>query len=307
MTTDRRQPANERHVRPARTALGASGRRVTVDGVSLAFDEEGTGADVVCLHAIGHGAADFVSLRRRLRERYRVLALDWPGQGTSGDDHVPASAVRYTALLEGFLGATGATRPVLVGNSIGGAAALRYAAEHPDRARALVLENPGGLAATDDRLSRTVLAAMARFFAAGARRAWWFPWAFRAYCRLFVLQRAAALPQRRAIVASAFEIAPVLEQAWRSFATPEADARALVPRITCPVLFAWAARDQFVQLGRSLPAIRQFPNARLEKFPAGHAVHLEMPDAFEALTERFLAEVVPQARSLGPQALRDQG
>jgi len=89
-------------VRPARTALGASGRRVTVDGVSLAFDEEGTGADVVCLHAIGHGAADFVSLRRRLRERYRVLALDWPGQGTSGDDHVPASAVRYTALLEGF-------------------------------------------------------------------------------------------------------------------------------------------------------------------------------------------------------------
>ena len=30
-------------------------------------------------------------------------------------------------------------------------------------------------------------------------------------------------------------------------------------------------------------AIRQFPNARIEKFPAGHAVHLEMPEAFEAL------------------------
>jgi len=75
----------------------------------------------------------------------------------------------------------------------------------------------------------------------------------------------------------------VLEQAWRSFATPEAYTRALVSRITCSVLFAWAARDRFVQLGRSLPAIRQFPNARLEKFPAGHAVHLEMPEAFEAL------------------------
>jgi len=99
----------------------------------------------------------------------------------------------------------------------------------------------------------------------------------------------------------------VLEQAWRSFATPEADTRALVSRITCSVLFAWAARDRFVQLGRSLPAIRQFPNARLEKFPAGHAVHLEMPEAFEALVERFLAEMVTQARSLGPQASQDHG
>jgi pimeloyl-ACP methyl ester carboxylesterase len=301
MATDLQRPAR------ARVALGASGGRVTVDGVTLAFDEEGDGPELVCLHAIGHGAADFVRLRRRLRERYRVLALDWPGQGSSGDDHVPASAVRYARLLEGFLAATGVTRPVLVGNSIGGAVALRHAAEHPDRVTALVLENPGGLAATDDWLSRAVLAAMVRFFRAGARRAPWFPSAFGAYYRLCVLQRAAALPQRRAIVASAFEIAPVLEQAWRSFAAPDADTRALVPRITCPVLFAWAARDQFVQLKRSLPAIRQFTNARLEKFPAGHAAHLETPDAFEDLVERFLAETVPQARRPGVPVLRDHG
>jgi 4,5:9,10-diseco-3-hydroxy-5,9,17-trioxoandrosta-1(10),2-diene-4-oate hydrolase len=305
MTTESRQPAEERRASLARTALGASGHRVTVDGVSLAFDAEGAGAEVVCLHAIGHGAADFGRLRRRLSGRYRMLALDWPGQGSSGDDHAPASAVRYAALLEGFLAATRVTSPVLIGNSIGGAVALRYAAKHPDRVRALVLENPGGLAATDDRLSRAVLAGMARLFAAGVRGARWFPWVFGAYYRLFVLQRAAALPQRRAIVASAFEIAPVLEQAWRSFAIAEADTRALVSRVTCPVLFAWAARDQFVQLGRSLPAIRQFPNARLEKFPAGHAVHLEMPEAFEALVERFLAETVPQARTPGPHVLQN--
>jgi len=291
----------------ARTALGASGHRVTIDGVSLAFDEEGAGPDVVCLPAIGHGAADFLRLRRRLCDRYRVLALDWPGQGSSGEDHVPASAVRYARLLEGFLVATGTTRPILIGNSIGGAVALLHAAEHPDGVTALVLENPGGLAATDDILSRTALAAMARFFAAGARGARWFPRAFAAYYRLFVLQRAAAVAQRRAIVASAFEIAPVLEQAWRSFATPEADLRALVPRITCPVLFAWAARDQFVQLGRSLLAIRRFPNARLEKFPAGHAAHLETPAAFEALVERFFAETAPQGRSRAPHPLQDDG
>jgi len=81
------------------------------------------------------------------------------------------------------------------------------------------------------------------------------------------------------------------------------DLRALGPRIVCPVLFAWATRDQFVQLGRSLPAIRQFPNARVEKFRAGHAAHLETPDAFEAALERFLAEL-GDGHQAAPRALR---
>jgi 4,5:9,10-diseco-3-hydroxy-5,9,17-trioxoandrosta-1(10),2-diene-4-oate hydrolase len=275
-----------------RAAVGAVAPfgQVAVDGVTLTFNDEGRGPAVVCLHAIGHGASDFMRLRERLRGRYRVLALDWPGQGRSAADHTPAGAQRYAELLAGFLDAVGIERPILIGNSIGGAAAIAYAHAHPTAVRALVLENPGGLAATTDRLARTVLAGMARFFAAGVRRAQWFPTAFAAYYRLVLRARPAA-PQRRRIVASAFEIAPVLHQAWQSFAAPEADLRACAPAIRCPVLFAWATGDQFVQLGRSRAAIERFPNARLERFRAGHAAHLETPDVFESAVERFLAEV----------------
>jgi pimeloyl-ACP methyl ester carboxylesterase len=243
------------------------------------------------LHAIGHDARDFARLRKRLRGGHRVIALDWPGQGRSGRDHVDASGHRYAELLAEFLDAVGVDRAVIVGNSIGGAAALRYAHRHPARVRSLVLENPGGLASSSDRLAQIVLAAMARFFAAGTRGARWFPFAFRVYYRTCVLQRRAARIDRRRIVASAYQIAPILLQAWRGFALPEADARMLAPGIACPVLFAWAKRDQFVQLSRSLPAIRSFPNARLETFRAGHAPHLETPDAFESAVERFLAEL----------------
>src|SRR5262249_10808251 len=151
-----------------------------------------------------------------------------------------------------------------VGNSIGGATALVYAAAHPDRVRGLVLENPGGLAPIDDLVARVALAGMARFFAAGARRARWFGPAYAAYQRLAVLRRRSAAEQRRRIVATGYETAPLLELAWRGFAAPEADLRPLAPRISCPVLFAWAKRDQFVALRRSLPAIRSFPDARLE-------------------------------------------
>ena len=274
-----------------RAAVGALvPRYVEVDGVTLAYDDEGTGPAVVCLHAIGHGARDFERLGAALRGTHRVLALDWPGHGRSGVDRRPADAARYAQLLDGFLVATGTKQPVLVGNSIGGAAAIRHAYAHPEDVRGLVLENPGGLAPTEDRLAQAVLTAMARFFAAGRRGARWFGPAFATYYRT-VLQRGAAGAQRARIVRAAYEVAPILEQAWRSFACAEADLRAMAEGVRCPVLFAWAARDQVVALSRSLPAIRRFPRARLERFSAGHAPHLETPAEFEASTIRFLASL----------------
>jgi pimeloyl-ACP methyl ester carboxylesterase len=273
----------------ARAAVGASPpwRETTIDGVRLAYDDEGAGPAIVCLHAIGHGAGDFRRLRARLGGRHRVIALDWPGQGRSGDDHLPPSARRYADLLGGLLDALRVHDSVIIGNSIGAAAALRYAAAHPQRVRALVLENPGGLD-RPDRLAALVIGAMVRFFSAGVRRARWYPAAFRAYYRLVLPGRPAA-PQRARIAASAFEIAPLLARAWRGFGEPSADLRPLIDTVRCPVLFAWAVRDRFVQLRRSLPSIRRFSNARLERFRAGHAAHLETPDAFERAVDDFLA------------------
>jgi 4,5:9,10-diseco-3-hydroxy-5,9,17-trioxoandrosta-1(10),2-diene-4-oate hydrolase len=223
-----------------------------------------------------------------LTSAHRVIAVDWPGHGRSSGDRIPASAERYAELLHDLLDALGVERAVIAGNSIGGAAALRYAHRRPDRVRGLVLENPGGLAPVDDRIARAALAGMARFFAAGTRRAWWFPAAYGLYYRFCVLKTGAARDDRRRIVAKAYASAPILLEAWRSFATPAADLRALAPEIRCPVLFAWAKGDQFVQLKRSLPAIRRFPHARVETFRAGHAAHLEVPGAFVAALERFL-------------------
>src|SRR6185436_8597705 len=93
-----------------RHALGASADRhsVTVDGVRLAYDDVGSGPAVVCLHAIGHGASDFARLATRLRDRHRVLSLDWPGQGWSDPDREPPSSRRYADLLAGFLTAVDA-------------------------------------------------------------------------------------------------------------------------------------------------------------------------------------------------------
>ncbi|HEV7733869.1 MAG TPA: alpha/beta fold hydrolase [Candidatus Binatia bacterium] len=274
-----------------RAALGATApcQHRLVDGVTLAYDDRGTGPAVVCLHAIGHGASDFRSLGDALAAHRRVIAVDWPDHGNSSSDHQPASAARYEALLARLLDALALDDVVLVGNSIGGAAALRYAASHPDRVRGLVLVNPGGLD-PGDGVAPIAIAAMVRFFAAGASGARWFPAAFAAYYRMVLPARAAAA-QRARIVAAGTESARVLADAWRSFGEPSADLRALVPQVRCPVLVAWAVRDRLNQLRRCRPAIGRFANGRLETFAAGHAPQLETPEAFTASLTRFLAEL----------------
>jgi pimeloyl-ACP methyl ester carboxylesterase len=276
-----------------RSVLGATAATAEVEGVRLAFDAGGSGPALVCLHAIGHGASDFARIRERFQGRFRVIALDWPGQGNSAADHLAPSAARYAGLLRGFLDAIGVEEAVLLGNSIGGAAALRFAAAHPDRVAALVLANPGGIDRID-WLGRTVCSIFARFFAFGARGARWFPAAFALYYRI-VLPGPAAAAQRARIVATAREIAPLLAQAWTSFSAPEADLRSLVPQVSCPVLVAWAKHDRILRLRRNLPAIRRFPNAKLETFEAGHSAFLETPEAFEASLERFLASLPPRS------------
>lgn len=78
------------------------------------------------------GARDFAGLRTALCDRHRVIALDWPDHGNSGGDREPASALRYGALLAGFADALGLADVVVLGNSIGGGAALRFAAARPE-------------------------------------------------------------------------------------------------------------------------------------------------------------------------------
>ncbi len=275
-----------------RIELGATApfRQVEVDGVKLTYNDDGFGPAIVCLHAIAHGAGDFAELREHLKNRNRVLALDWPGHGRSESDHEPASARRYARVLASFMDAVNIERAVLIGNSIGGAAALLHAHAYPERVRGLVVEDPGGLVSNSDFATRLALRLMISFFRAGARGTWWFPSAYRAYYKR-VLSNPRAAAQRVKIASAAAEMAPILTEAWTSFAAPEADTRALVPEISCPVLVAWANNDLIVQWKRNEPVVRRFPDVRVEIFDAGHAAHLESPQEFAATVDRFLAEI----------------
>ncbi|MCA3712292.1 MAG: alpha/beta hydrolase [Phenylobacterium sp.] len=268
-----------------------------VCGLPLVVRRSGTGPVVVCLHATGHGARDFDRLAQRRGGAFTFIALDWPGQGDSPREAEPASAGRYAALVGGLLEALDLRDVILLGNSIGGAAAILCAANHADRVRGLVLCNSGGLI-PPNLFIRMFCRHMARRFEKAASGDAGFPVWFRRYYQQ-VLPRPEAAWRREEIVAGCEKAAPVLAEAWRSFAEPDADIRPVLRGLRIPILFAWGLRDRILPWFLVRGLARRTPGARIALFDAGHAAFLETPEAFDAAFMDF-ARSLPEREARAP-------
>jgi pimeloyl-ACP methyl ester carboxylesterase len=273
-----------------RAELGAQAPITWIDakGTRLAAMRRGSGFRIICRSAIAHGARDFEDLARRIGDKFEIIAIDWPGHGASPPDGAAPTPAHYADLVVAAMDALGIKRAILLGNSIGGATALRVAADVPERVAGLVLCNAGGLVKITP-FARLVIRRMAAFFYAGEIGKTWFPRAYRFYYTRFVLPRAPK-EHRERIIAAGPEMAATLREAWTHFADPDADARDLVASVQCPVLVAWAKSDRIIQWSRSKRAARKFRNRTIKLFRGGHAAFLEDPGRFAKALRSFAAK-----------------
>ncbi|MFJ2756332.1 alpha/beta fold hydrolase [Nocardioides sp. NPDC087217] len=127
-------------------------RMVAVGRRNLFVTEAGEGNPVVLLHGGGPGATGASNYARNidtLAERFRVIVPDMPGYGQSSKDLDVSDPFGDLALaVRGLLDALDIEKAHVVGNSYGGAAALRLALDRPDRVNRLVLMGPGGIGTT---------------------------------------------------------------------------------------------------------------------------------------------------------------
>jgi 2-hydroxy-6-oxonona-2,4-dienedioate hydrolase/4,5:9,10-diseco-3-hydroxy-5,9,17-trioxoandrosta-1(10),2-diene-4-oate hydrolase len=129
-----------------------SERTISVGRRELFITEAGSGATVVLLHGGGPGAtgaSNYVRNIEALAEHFRVIVPDLPGYGQSSKDLDFSDPFGDLALaIRGLLDELGIEKTHLVGNSYGGAAALRFALDRPDRVDRLILMGPGGIGTT---------------------------------------------------------------------------------------------------------------------------------------------------------------
>lgn len=125
---------------------------VQVGQRSIFVSEVGDGPPVLLLHGGGPGASGLSNYAQNianLAKNFRVLVPDLPGYGRSSkglDKTDPFGDLAKNIL--GLMDALDIEQSHVVGNSLGGACAIRMALDSPDRVGRLVLMGPGGIDTT---------------------------------------------------------------------------------------------------------------------------------------------------------------
>ncbi len=102
------------------------------------------GPTLVALHGLSSGATLMGPVLAKLTRRFgRVIAPDMPGHGFS-DAPTPLTIERLYATVSQFLSEVVTGPVVIFGHSLGGAVALRFALDHPERVQGLILLSPAG-------------------------------------------------------------------------------------------------------------------------------------------------------------------
>jgi pyruvate dehydrogenase E2 component (dihydrolipoamide acetyltransferase) len=136
----------ERFVPPEEAEdAGPSPLAAAVDGRDLRYLRLGEreASPIVFVHGFGGDLNNWLFTTEKLSQQRPTYALDLPGHGASHKD--VSSFDELVAALAGFLDAVELDRVHLVGHSVGGAVAVRVAAQHPDRVTSLTLIDSAGL------------------------------------------------------------------------------------------------------------------------------------------------------------------
>jgi len=271
----------------ARPEIGAS---VVADGIATNYLEAGdpSAPPVLLLHGSGPGVTAYANWRLTIPDlatRVRVVAPDLVGFGfTERPDAVVYDMDTWVGQVVGLLDALGIERASVVGNSFGGALALRLAARYPDRVDRLVLMGSVGVPfpITD-----------------GLDRVWGYEPSIEsmkeliglfAHSRELVTDELAEV-RYRASVQPGFQesfsaMFPAPRQRWvDAMVTPDEEIAALPHR----TLVVHGREDRIIPLDNALHLLRTVPDVQLHVFGrCGHWTQIEHADAFNRLVLDFV-------------------
>lgn len=117
--------------------------------LTLSYLDTGGGNPIlIALHAHWMEASTYNNLAKELERDWRIIALDQRGHGDS--DHAQSySRTDYLGDLYALFEHVGINSAVLMGNSLGGVNAYQFAARHPERVTALIIEDIGAVVDAD--------------------------------------------------------------------------------------------------------------------------------------------------------------
>jgi pimeloyl-ACP methyl ester carboxylesterase len=241
---------------------------------------------LLLLHGFASSLHSWDELAAALETEFRVIRLDLPGFGLTGPDPTgDYSDTRSGLALAALLDALGVARAHVVGSSMGGRIAWRFAADHPARVDRLVLMAPDGFASPGrgygpgprpGLLLRLLPFTLPKRL---VRRAM-----APAYADPGALTEALTERYHAMLVAPGVRPA-ILARLEQSVLLPP---EPFLARITAPTLLLWGERDALVPVTHAADYLRALPDAQSVILPGiGHVPMEEAPAETAAALRGF--------------------
>ena len=238
--------------------------QVTVDGVKTVVYSAGKGPPVVFFH--GAGTIDGFDFAEPWTEKFRVIAPYHPGFGESGDDPMLSDLHDYVMHYLELFDMLKLDTFSLVGLSLGGYLAAKFASEHGHRVKKLALIAPAGV--IDPKHPMLDIIAVPGDQVPGLL-----------VSDFEVLKK--RLPEKPDLdfIGDRYREAGTFARLmWEHPQDPK--FMRYLPRIKMPTLIVWGEDDKVIPVQQAEVWRKALPKAKVKTYKgAGHLVHLEKPDA----------------------------
>ena len=264
---------------------------VDVAGVRLHVRDTGppNAPAIVLLHGFGSSLHTWDAWARILAADHRVIRLDLPGAGLSGlDPKGDYSDTRTLQILEALLDRLGVAQATVVGNSLGGRLAWKFAATRPQRVDHLILVSPDGFASPGFEYGKAP-----EISASLKLMEYFLP---KSLLKMSLVP-AYGEPSRlsEAVLDRYYDLlrAPGVREAMlaRMHQSLLVDPRPLLACIQAPTLLLWGVKDRMIPITNAADYLHAIPGSRLVSFvDLGHVPQEEAPAASLAPVLTFLHE-----------------
>lgn len=285
---------------------------ISVEGMQVHYRVEGPASDsipLVLLHGTTSSLFTWNGWTDLLTDRHRVIRLDLPGFGLTGPHPQEDYRVEtYIKFIKSFLSKLGVKQCIIVGNSLGGEIAWRYALENPTQVDKLILIGAAGypIKVNDIPLSKIPLSYL--------------------MLRTPVMRELNMKFTSKEVIRTSLEylygeqekVTDQLVELYLDMMCREGNREALtermesiaepapwqsIPAIRTPTLILWGGLDRLIPVVYAGHFHKNLPNSTLQVFPgAGHMPMEEIPSESAEAVMKFISKPVvehfPQERTI---------
>ncbi|CAM3475215.1 alpha/beta fold hydrolase [Parendozoicomonas haliclonae] len=288
-------------IKMERSRAGLQLEQISVGNINFSLLRGGKpGAETILMvHGFGADKDNWIHLAGQLGDQYQILAVDLAGHGESSQEsdnqgnplnfEIPAQADRIKALLDQL----GIAKVHFIGNSMGGAIGLQFAASHQDALHTLMLVDNAGIESPVQSEFFQLLEKGENPLIAREKGDYEVLMSFVMSKRPFMPWPVPAVLERKAIARAALNdtIFADMLKSRDEMGNPE-QIEAILAAITVPSLVIWGEEDRVLDISSIEVMAKYMPNLKSVTLPGiGHVPMLEAPKKVATAFRQFAGSV----------------